>query len=111
MDDSYYADGSVVQAGDIVKIDLGATHHSYSGWVSEMDLLSGIELRVTGIKKRIAGYDKRVAILDVAPLDDDAETERILNTWAFSSDMFVLSSNCDVDIADTAGLTEFLEGV
>lgn len=107
MDDSYYADGSVVQVGDIVKIDLEATHHSYSGWVSEMDLLSGIELSVTGIKNRIA----RVAILYVAPLDDDAETKRILNTWAFSSDMFVLSSNCDVDMTVTAGLTEFLEGV
>ena len=108
MEDSYYTDGSVVQVGDIVKIDLEATHHSYSGWVSEMDLLSGIELSVTGIKTRIA---TGVAILYVAPLDDDAEIERILDTWAFSSDMFVLSSKCDVDIADAAGLTEFLEGV
>lgn len=106
MGDSYYADGSVVQVGDIVKIDLEATH-SYSGWVSEMDLLSGIELSVTGIKNRIAS----VAILDVAPLDDNAETKRILNTWAFSSDMFVLSPKCDVDIADTVGLAEFLDGV
>lgn len=111
MDDSYYADGSVVQAGDIVEIDLNATHASYSGWVTEMDLLAGIELRVVGIKKRIAGYDKRVAILDVAPLDDDAKAKRILNTWAFSSDMFVLSPKCDVDMANTAELTEFLEGV
>lgn len=108
MDDSYYADGSVVQVGDTVEIDLGATHHSYSGWVSEMDQLAGIELTVVGIKKQIAGCDKRVAILHVAPLDDNAEAKRILNTWAFSSDMFVLSSKCDVD--STAILT-FIEEV
>lgn len=111
MDDSYYADGSVVQVGDIVVIDLEASHDSYCGWVAEMDLLAGIELRVVGIRKRITGHDKKVALLDVEPLDDDARTERILDDWNFSSDMFVLSPKCDVDMANAAGLAEFLEGV
>lgn len=111
MDDSYYADGSVVQEGDIVVIDLEASHDSYCGWVSSMDLLSGIDLRVVGIRKRITGYNKRVALLHVEPLDDDERTERILDVWNFSSDMFVLSSKCDVDMANASGLTEFLEGV
>lgn len=111
MDDSYYADGSVVQVGDIVEIDLEAAHDSYCGWVEEMDLLAGVELRVVDIRKRIAGYDKRVALLHVEPPDDDAKTERILKAWNFSSDMFVLSPRCDVYMADTAGLTEFLEEV
>ena len=111
MDDSYYADGSVVQVGDIVEIDLEASHGSYCGWVEEMDLLAGVELRVMGIRKRITGYDKRVALLHVEPrFDGGVKTERILNAWNFSSDMFVLSSKCDVDMADTAELTEFLEG-
>lgn len=111
MDDSYYADGSVVQVGDIVEFDLEASRGSYCGWVAAMDLLDGIELRVVGIRKRITGYDKRVALLDVEPLDDDERTERILDAWNFSSDMFVLSSKCDVDMANAAGLIEFLEGV
>lgn len=65
MEDSYYADGSVVQVGDIVEIDLEASHDSYCGWVEEMDLLAGIGLRVEDVRKRIAGYDKRVALLHV----------------------------------------------
>lgn len=108
MDDSYYADGSVVQVGDIVEIDLEAAHSSYCGWVEEMDLLAGVELRVVGVKKRIAGYDKRVAILRVEPLDGNVKTEQILNAWNYSSDMFVLSSKCAVD--STAILT-FIEEV
>lgn len=111
MDDSYYADDSVVQVGDIVEIDLEASHDSYCGWVEEMDLLAGIELRVVNIRKRIAGHNKRVALLSVTPLDDDVKTKRILNVWNFSSDMFVLSSKCNVDMANVAGLTKFLEEV
>lgn len=111
MDDSYYADGSVVQVGDIVEIDLEASHDSYCGWVEEMDLLAGIELRVVDIIKRVTCYDSRVALLHVEPLDDDVKTKRILNAWNFSSDMFVLSPRCDVYMADTAELTEFLERV
>lgn len=112
MEDSYYADGSVVQVGDIVEFDLEASHGSYCGWVEEMDLLAGIELRVVNIRKRITGYDKRAALLDVEPrFDGGVKIERILNDWNFSSDMFVLSSKCDVDMADTTGLAEFLEGV
>ena len=110
MDDSYYADGSVVQMGDIIEIDLEASHDSYCGWVDEMDLLAGIKLRVVDMRRPLA-YHKRVTVLRVEPIDDDEETKRILNRWSYSSDMFVLSSKCDVDMADTAELTEFLEGV
>lgn len=111
MGDSYYADGSVVQVGDIVEFDLKASRCSYCGWVAEMDLLAGIELRVVGIRKWITGYDKSLALLDVESLDGDARTDRILDAWNYSSDMFVLSSKRDVDMANAAGLTKFLEEV
>lgn len=111
MDNSYYADGSVVHVGDIVEIDPAAAHDSYCGWVEEMEPLVGIELRVNSVDRQRHINNGTIAILRLEPVINDIRTADILSSWNFSSDMFFPSSKHDVDMADAAGLSEFLEGV
>lgn len=111
-----YADGSVVREGDIVELDKVAATQSYAGYAKDMDSLIGLKLLVkrVGCVRFYNGSD--VAIIDLAvPICAEAlgdpSVQRTLDYWSYSSDMFVLSQERDVDMTVTAGLTEFLDGV
>lgn len=105
-----YADGSVVHVGDTVEFDKTAADRSYAGLVRDMDSLIGIKLLVKEIVSSHVYNGGEVAILDLEALNDLSD-RGVLNRWTYSSDMFIRSSECGVNMADAAGLTEFLEGV
>lgn len=105
-----YADGSVVHVGDTVEFNKASALQSLAGYVDNMDSLIGVRLLVKEIISTRIYRGSDVANLRLEALDDQS-VQGTLNFWNYSSDMFVPSSECDVDMVDSAGLTEFLERV
>ena len=103
-----YADGSVVRVGDIVEFDKTAEDQSYAGYVRAMDSLIGHKFLVKEIVSNHPYIGGKVAILELESPDNPSDRD-VLNQWSYSSDMFIRPSKCDIDMADAAGLTGFLE--